>query len=89
MMEVEQLFSVQRVYLTVSLEKIISKHGLRVLCSKCCEEITNEREIIIDGITFCRSCAGKSYFSLLSDDQSVEEKLPEEIGFYKKAALKS
>ncbi len=55
-MSVDQLFSVQSVNLTVSLEKIISKHGLRVLCSKCCEEITNEREVFVDGLTFCRSC---------------------------------
>ncbi len=58
----EELFTVQPVELTISLEKIISKPGLRINCEKCGEEITNEREIIVGGSVFCRSCIGDSYY---------------------------
>jgi formylmethanofuran dehydrogenase subunit E len=50
------------VQLTVSLEKIISQHGLRVTCESCGEEITNEREIFLNGKILCRACAGDSYY---------------------------
>ncbi len=58
----EDLLVVQRVKLTVSLKKIISRPGLRVNCSKCGEEITNEREVVVDGSIFCRACAGECYY---------------------------
>ena len=64
----EQLMVVQMVRLTVSLEKIISRPGLRVDCSECGEEITNEREVIINGICLCRACAGEVYFSHLGHE---------------------
>lgn len=60
----DELMIIQPVRLTVSLEKIISKPGLRVFCSECGEEITNEREIIRDGQCLCRTCAGETYFCL-------------------------
>ncbi len=61
----EVLLSVQPVQLTVSLEKIISKPGLRINCSLCGEEITNEREIYQNGAVLCQSCAGNSYYKSL------------------------
>jgi formylmethanofuran dehydrogenase subunit E len=64
-MDEEDLFLIEPVRLTVSLEKIISQPGLRVNCSQCAEEIINEREVILDGKIFCRICAGEGYFSRL------------------------
>ena len=58
----ELLFTVQPVRLTVSLEKIISRDGLRESCSKCGEEITNEREVIRAETVLCRGCAGEAYY---------------------------
>ncbi len=58
----EELFVVQPVQLTISLEKIISKPGLIVICEKCGEEITNGREVIKDGLSLCKACAGESYY---------------------------
>lgn len=60
------LLSAQPVRLTISLEKMISKPGLRVLCNLCGEEITNEREIIRNGLILCRACAGDSYYQSIS-----------------------
>ncbi|WP_119070084.1 FmdE family protein [Aggregatilinea lenta] len=60
----EAMFVVQPVELTVSLEAILSKHGMRVACQRCGEEIINEREVIVDGETLCRACAGDAYYRL-------------------------
>ena len=65
----EELFTVQSVQLTVSLEKIISQPGLRVICESCGEELTNEREVFYNGKTLCRACAGDSYY--LPADQPI------------------
>lgn len=51
------------VSLTIDVKALISKHGPRVTCAACGEEIINEREVIVDGQTLCRACAGDSYFT--------------------------
>jgi formylmethanofuran dehydrogenase subunit E len=58
-----ELLNLQEVTLTLSLEQILSKDGYRVTCDLCGEEIFNEREVIRDGLTLCRSCAGESYYT--------------------------
>jgi formylmethanofuran dehydrogenase subunit E len=60
----EELLQVQDVRLTIALEAIISKHGLRVVCARCGEDIINEREVRQDGLTLCRYCAGETYFAV-------------------------
>lgn len=57
-----ELLDMQEVALSVSLEKILSKDGYRVNCDHCGEEIINEREVIQNGLTLCRACAGKRYY---------------------------
>lgn len=59
-----ELLSLQEVILTLSLEQILSKDGYRVNCDHCGEEIINEREVIRDGLTLCRACAGERYYNL-------------------------
>jgi formylmethanofuran dehydrogenase subunit E len=56
------LLAVQQVTLTVSLEKLLSKPGVRVNCEICGEEIINERETVIEGTVLCRACAGHAYY---------------------------
>src|SRR5574340_325266 len=58
------LFSFTWVALTPSAEAIMSKPGVRTECSTCGEEIINEREVIIDGIVYCQSCGGQSYYAV-------------------------
>ena len=60
---VDALLTWYPVSLTIDLKAIISKHGSRVNCAVCGEEIINEREVIVDGQTLCRACAGDSYFT--------------------------
>lgn len=58
----EDLFTVRPVELTLSLEKLLSKPGRKTMCATCGEEIINEREVVQDGRTLCRACAGDAYW---------------------------
>jgi formylmethanofuran dehydrogenase subunit E len=62
MMPAQELLLVQPVALTVNLENLISRPGVRVTCEACGEEIMNEREIIHEGMLLCRACAGEAYY---------------------------
>jgi formylmethanofuran dehydrogenase subunit E len=50
------------VRLTVDLEAIISRPGVRVHCERCGEEIINEREVHRNGTVLCRHCDGDIYY---------------------------
>lgn len=58
----ETMLTVQDVALSIPIEKIVSRPGLRVNCDMCGEEIMNEREIHKNGLTTCRTCAGEGYY---------------------------
>ena len=57
-----ELFVFQDVVLAPALELIISRPGHRSKCVQCGEEIINERQVILDGKSLCRTCAGESYY---------------------------
>ena len=61
----EELFRLQPLRLNLDLDAIVGKPGMRVNCSACGEEILNQRGMVKDGQTICRSCAGESYGSLM------------------------
>lgn len=73
MMLDEELMMAQSVTLVVSLDKILSKPGIRVNCDLCGEEIMNERDVQVDGRTLCKSCAGMSYVEILPDNTLFQE----------------
>jgi formylmethanofuran dehydrogenase subunit E len=58
----DELLVCQPVQLTVSMEALVSRPGVRVKCAHCGEEILNEREITINGEFVCRACAGEAYY---------------------------
>ena len=60
----QAMFTVYPVNLNASIAAIISKPGMRVNCSVCGEEIMNEREINLRGLTLCRACAEGAYYSI-------------------------
>lgn len=60
----EIMFTVQEVSLHVSIEQIVSRPGVRVVCDGCGEEIMNEREMRRAGLTVCCTCAGEGYYRL-------------------------
>ena len=73
MMPANELLLAQRVSLTVSLAAIISKHGVRVVCDRCGEDIINEREVRVDGDVLCRACAHGAYYAVGSEQSTVND----------------
>ncbi len=74
----EELLAVQEVELVVPLEKLIGKDGARVNCRICGEEIINQRELVKDGLTLCRTCAGQRYFKsreVFTDNFNADQRL--------------
>lgn len=70
------LLTIQPVTLTVPVEVIVSRPGIRVNCTRCGEEIINEREVLVDGQPYCRACVGQGYYQLctvLSDIPNPQE----------------
>ena len=61
-----ELLRIQDVALNPTLEELISKPLARVICDYCGEEIINEREVVPDGITLCRTCANEGYYLIKS-----------------------
>ncbi len=64
MMPDHELLEARPVTLSLDLKAIISRNGVRAVCVQCGEEIINEREIVRDGQTCCRSCADGAYYQL-------------------------
>jgi formylmethanofuran dehydrogenase subunit E len=58
----EEMLRLQEVVLNPSLTELVSKPGLRLNCDYCGEEIINEREVIVEGMTLCRACANHGYY---------------------------
>lgn len=65
-MPLDKLLVVQSVRLNISMRGIISREDARAHCDHCGEEIFNEREVRLGQLVLCRSCAGGSYFELVS-----------------------
>lgn len=58
----EELLEAWPVRLTLDLKTLISRNGVRAECEVCGEEIINEREVVRDGRTYCRTCAEDAYY---------------------------
>jgi formylmethanofuran dehydrogenase subunit E len=58
----DELFTRQWVRVEVRPEDLPGFKGPRVVCAECGEGINFQREVLRDGRTLCRSCAGESYY---------------------------
>ncbi len=59
----DDLFAVQPVQLTASIESIVSRADLRAVCETCGEEIINGREVRHSGKVWCRACLYGAYYT--------------------------
>jgi formylmethanofuran dehydrogenase subunit E len=66
-MPAEELLTAQPVTLSISVQALVSQHGLRVVCERCGEDIINAREVCCESHVLCRACAGNGYY--LSQNQ--------------------
>lgn len=58
----EQLFTCTPVKLVVPIEDRPGRPVRTIVCGRCGEKVQDAREVVIDGETLCRSCAGGSYY---------------------------
>ena len=58
----EVLFDKQWVKVDVAPEDLPGFKGPRAVCVQCGEGINFKREVVVNGRTLCRSCAGGSYY---------------------------
>lgn len=61
----EDLFWKQWVRVEIHPEDLPGFKGPRVVCGKCGEGINFKREVVADGNTLCRACAGQRYYEPL------------------------
>ena len=59
----EVLFSKQWVKVEILPEDLPGFKGPRIVCAQCGEGINFKREVLKDGRTLCRGCAGERYYS--------------------------
>lgn len=60
-----ELFDIQWVRVTIGPEDLPGYKAPRVVCMQCGEGINFKREVLRDGRTLCRACAGESYYQPL------------------------
>ena len=57
------LFEIQNVRVNVPPEDLPGYRGERVVCAECGEGINFRREVVRQGRTLCRACAGERYWT--------------------------
>lgn len=62
----EELFEKQWVRVEVKPEDLPGFKGPRVVCAECGEGINFKREVVREGRTLCRACAGERYYESAS-----------------------
>ena len=63
----DALFSVQWVKVEMQPEDLPGFKGPRVVCAQCGEGINFKRELLQNGRTLCRACAGERYYEPAGD----------------------
>ena len=61
----EELFACQWVKVSIGPEDLPGFKAPRVVCETCGEGINFRREVVRDGKTLCRACAGEAYYQAL------------------------
>jgi len=56
------LFAVEWVRVTIGAEDLPGYKAPRVVCAQCGEGVSFRREVIHEGRTLCRACAGDRYY---------------------------
>jgi formylmethanofuran dehydrogenase subunit E len=68
----EDLFAVEQVRVELPPEEFPGYKGERVTCSACGEGISYRREVLRNGATLCRACAGERYYTPLEEDERTK-----------------
>ena len=58
----EDLFAIEWVRVTLGAEDLPGYKAPRVVCAQCGEGVNFRREVVRDGRSLCRACAGERYY---------------------------
>jgi formylmethanofuran dehydrogenase subunit E len=58
----EELFATEWVRVTLGAEELPGYKAPRVVCAQCGEGVSFRREVVRDGRSLCRACAGDAYY---------------------------
>ena len=58
----EELFDIEWVRVTLGAEDLPGYKAPRVVCEQCGEGVSFRREVVREGRTLCRACAGDGYY---------------------------
>ena len=61
----EALFTKEWVKVEILPEELPGFKGPRIVCQQCGEGVNFKREVVRNGRTLCRGCAGEKYYSLV------------------------
>jgi formylmethanofuran dehydrogenase subunit E len=61
----EELFDIEWVRVRLGPEDMPGYKGARAVCAECGEGVNFKREVIREGRTLCRACAGERYYERL------------------------
>ncbi|MDR1607818.1 MAG: FmdE family protein [Deltaproteobacteria bacterium] len=61
----EEILVVQKVTVPLKPEDLPGRPLKRITCPKCGEEVLDGRDVVVEGVALCRSCAGQSYYQRL------------------------
>jgi formylmethanofuran dehydrogenase subunit E len=64
----DELFDFAEVRVEVHAEELPGFKGERIVCAQCGEGISFRREVMREGKTLCRGCAGESYYCKLTTE---------------------
>ena len=64
----KELFTFREVVLKPPLKAILSRPDFRMECERCGEEIINERQVIVGGLSLCCTCANQGYYFERGDE---------------------
>jgi formylmethanofuran dehydrogenase subunit E len=67
----EEMFTMASVVTNTPVAELVSRAGVRTNCAVCGEEIINEREIIVGGEVYCRSCWGQAYYQVTASTLGI------------------
>lgn len=68
-MDDADLFTVHWVRVKLQPEDLRGLPRLRVICEQCGEGVNDRRERRLEGRVLCRSCAGESYYEIVTGDE--------------------
>ncbi|MFA6362478.1 FmdE family protein [Methanoregula sp.] len=61
----DEILKIEHVRITIKKEDLPGFPVEKANCSKCGEQISDNRHMVVNGRVLCRNCAGESYYSVI------------------------